>query len=93
MKELKEHQKNYLLAATTDHGCTWKIPDTGFAYPPFDTLSYKNTDAYVVIVFPIITAAIDVRDLLSYVKDETTISESEAIAIAKYTIETKKLTK
>jgi len=63
MRELKEHQRNYLLAATTGRGCYWKIPDYG-TFNPFDYMLYKNAPAYVNIVYPEHIYAIEIHDIL-----------------------------
>lgn len=89
LKDLEEHQKNYLLAATTKKGCTWKIPDTGYGYNPFDSFHYKNTEAYVVIVFPTWVCAIEIRVLLTHKK--TAISEETARRLSKFTLQSKDL--
>lgn len=80
MRELKEHQRNFLLAATTAHGCTWKIPDLGNGYAPFDVLHYKNTPAYVIVAFPSSVAVFEIRDLIAW--DKPTISEAEAFDLS-----------
>jgi hypothetical protein len=65
VSEIADHQINWLLAATTEGGCTWKIPDAGFGYNPFDTMHYKKTDAYIIICFPTMVYAIEIRVLLA----------------------------
>lgn len=47
---LAEHQEHALLLASND-GMAWKIPDCGFQNP-FDAFTFKNTAAYVVVIFP-----------------------------------------
>lgn len=91
MSELREHQKNYLLAATTPRGCTFKIEDAGYNHPPFDVLHYKNTPAYVIIAFPTLVAAIEIRTLLRY--DAKSLTEDEAVAMASWSIHCAKLPK
>ena len=81
MRELRQHQLDYLEAATTPKGCTWKIPDTGIGYAPFDTIHYKNNVAFVVIVYPEIVVAIHIWDILEvhtpslHVDDAVKLSE------------------
>jgi len=79
MAELKEHQRNFLFAATTPTGCTWKIPDLGDGYAPFDTIHYKNTPAYVLIAFPKMLVAIEIRDMPF---DKSSITEEEALRLS-----------
>ena len=50
-KELAEHQLLYLQAATTERGFAYKLPDDG-EWKPFDVIIFKNTDAYVAIIYP-----------------------------------------
>jgi len=64
MAELKEHQKNWLLACTTEKGCTWKIPDQGYGFNPFDVLHYKQASSYIVIVYPTTLYAIEIREII-----------------------------
>lgn len=53
MREIKEHQRDYLLAAGTDHGFTFKIEDAGFRHPPCDTVCFKKAQyCGFAIVFP-----------------------------------------
>ena len=63
LKELSEHQIDWLKAATTNHGCWWKIPDTGYGANPFDVLFYKNAPAYVIIAYPVWVVAIHIDDI------------------------------
>lgn len=82
MKELKEHQRNWLMACTTKDGCTWKIPDVGYGYNPFDAFHFKKAKAYVVIVYPTSIVAIEIRNLKK-VKGPR-LEELEAHKIATY---------
>lgn len=51
VRELKEHQRQSLLAA--QYGVfTYKIPDVGNSYKPFDAVLLGNLRAYVVIQYP-----------------------------------------
>ena len=83
MSNLLQHQRDYLLAATTLKGMSWKIPDANIGYNPFDCIFYKNTRAYVAIVYPRWTFAIEIRKML---KIKTSINEDEAIKLARFTI-------
>jgi len=50
--ELKEHQRDSLLAAASEkHPLVYKIPDDGIAYKPFDMFVFKNAKAYVVVCY------------------------------------------
>lgn len=69
LNEIAEHQYDNLLASTTQEGCTYKIPDFGPSFPPFDVLHYKNTPAYVIIVFPSVTYVLEIRDIMQYIED------------------------
>ena len=91
MRELKEHQRNWLLAATTPHGCTWKIPDLGNGYAPFDVLHYKNTPAYVAIAFPLFVVVIEIRAILKHT--EPSLSEQDALLLSLWSCQTRSLPK
>jgi len=53
LREIYDHQLDYMLAATTDHGFSFKIEDAGYCHPPCDTVMYKKAKyAGFVIVFP-----------------------------------------
>lgn len=80
--EIKEHQKDWLLAATTPTGCTMKLPDTARMFNPFDTMHYKNAPAYVIVAFPSFVAAIEIRNLLAFTK--TTMTGDEAMNLASW---------
>jgi hypothetical protein len=59
MREIKPHQRDYLLAAATDHGFTFKIEDAGFRHPPCDTVFFKRAGwCGFAIVFPEFTCYI-----------------------------------
>lgn len=49
---LLDHQLKALLQVKTDHGLSFKIPDTGHMKLPFDAFQMKNTQAFVVACFP-----------------------------------------
>jgi len=91
LREIKPHQRNYLMAATTKTGFTYKIPDIGLSHPPCDTVCYKNTDAYIVIVYPTMVYAIDIRILDTLT--ETTLTEERADALSWFRIERTRLPK
>ncbi len=88
-KELKQHQRDYLLAATTPHGMCWKIPDTGFSQNPFDCFVFKNTQAFVIIAYPENVYAIEIQ-LIEKI-DSNILTEEFASKIALYRIATKDL--
>lgn len=83
MDEIAEHQYNYLYAATTDYGCTWKIPDTGYSYNPFDVIHYKNTPAYVIIVYPLNVYAIEIHNIMKIKKPS--LDEATALKLSEFT--------
>jgi len=81
-----QHQIDYLTAATTEHGFTYKIPDLGVT-TPCDTIHYKNSQAYVVIVYPNSTHAIHIRDINSLIElKKMSLSEEKARLLAKYSV-------
>lgn len=84
LSELKEHQKDWLLAATTERGCWWKIPDTGMGYNPFDVLFYKNAPAYVIIAYPTWVCAIHIHDIV--ILNSPSIDEETALQLAVYKV-------
>jgi len=89
LNELAQHQRDYLLAATTDHGVTWKIPDVNAGYNPFDCFHFKNSEAYVIIVYSFFTVAIRIQDIL---KVETpSLHSKDAMELSQFTIKTKEL--
>lgn len=92
IKEIAEHQWDYLYASTTDHGFSWKAPDAGFGYNPCDVMAFKNTDGWFIVTFPLNTYVIHVLDLLPY-KDGKPITEDQALKLSRYKIENKKLPK
>jgi hypothetical protein len=51
IRELKEHQRNSLLAAQQGK-FPYKIPDVGIAHRPFDAILFGKMRAYVVISYP-----------------------------------------
>lgn len=87
LSEIKEHQINWLKAATTKKGCSWKIPDTGYGFNPCDGFNFKNSQGYVIICFPTWTVAIEIQVLL-LIKTPS-ISEEKARRISAYSILTR----
>lgn len=87
MRELKEHQRDWLLACASPTGCTFKIPDTSYSASPFDCFHFKNATSYVIIVFPTWIVAIDIK-VLMLIK-ETSITEEKARRISAFSIQTK----
>lgn len=86
MSELKEHQINWLLAATKKGGISWKIPDTGYGYNPFDGFNLKSEFAFVIICFPNWVVAIEIQVMVLI--QEASISEEKATRIAAFKIPT-----
>ena len=84
MRELKEHQIDWLHAATTEQGCWWKIPDTGYGFNPFDVMFYKNSHAYVTIVFPQWACTISIQEIIKITAPS--ITEDEAVSISTFTM-------
>lgn len=92
LRELKQHQRDYLLAATTEHGMHWKIPDTGFGQCPFDSFVFKNSPAFVIIAYPTFVFALNIEEVDNMIlNDQKTLSEDEANAYAVFGIEIKNL--
>lgn len=91
LSEIKVHQWDYLEAATTARGCTYKIVDFGPTSPPFDVLHYKNSDAFVIVAFPKRVHAIHILDMIAHREKKTTMTEAEAEQVSKYSIDRKKL--
>lgn len=89
MSELKEHQRDWLLAATTEHGCWWKIPDEGHSYNPFDVLFYKNAPAYVIIAYPTWVCCIHIHDILMI--NSPSLDEETALQMACFKVKLKDL--
>ena len=84
LRELKKHQRDWLKAATTEHGCWWKIPDVGHGYNPVDVLFYKNAPAYVIIAFPTWVCAIHIDDIL--ILNSPSIDEGTAVQISAFKV-------
>lgn len=87
LSELKEHQINWLVASTKKSGCSWKIPDTGYGYNPFDGFNLKGVQAFVIIAFPTWVVAIEIQTLLLI--KEPSITEEKARRISLYSILTR----
>ena len=87
MSEERIHEHHSLMASTTPRGFVYKIPDLG-SYNPFDSFGYKNSPAYVVIVYPDIVIAIHVHKIDITVKS---ISREEAIYLSDFTIALKEI--
>ncbi len=81
MRELKEHQRDYLLSATTNHGFSYKIPDDNH-WQPFDAIIYKNTSAYVAIIYPDVICLIEIRELLKIKTPSLLEDDAKKIAYA-----------
>lgn len=81
LREIADHQRDYLLAAATDHGFIFKIEDAGYRHPPCDTVFYKKAAwCGFAIVFPDFTCYIlaGVIDLI----EDPSISADRAKDIA-----------
>ena len=91
-KELKQHQRDYLLAATTSRGMHWKIPDTGFSQNPFDCFVFNNAPAFVVIVYPEQVYAIEIGLIEFQIEaGNNVLTEDKAATLALYRIAVKDL--
>lgn len=92
--EIAAHQRRYLYAATTPTGFTYKIPDIGFSHPPCDVVHYKNTPAYVIVVFPKFTTVLEIRDILALIEaGQKSISEDAACALSLWKLPVARLPK
>lgn len=89
LRELKKHQVDWLLACSSEKGCTWKIPDTGYGYNPFDCFHYKNAPSYVVIAYPKWICAIHIQDIV--VIGGSSLDEETAVQISAFKILTKEI--
>lgn len=64
LREIADHQLDYMLAAGTEHGFIFKIEDAGYRHPPCDTVLYKNAKyAGFAIVFPTWTCYLLATDI------------------------------
>lgn len=80
MSELKEHQFAFLKAANGKTGISYKIPDDGVSYKPFDMFVMKRFPAYVVIAYKDLFAVIPVKRLSKW--KEKTLYMGDAILMA-----------
>ncbi len=80
MSKLSKHQRDYLLAATTKKGMIWKIPDANIGYIPFDCIHYKNSRAYVVIVYSQLVVAIHIIDILQVKTPSLHVNDAKEMA-------------
>lgn len=80
LRELKEHQKDALLAARGRHGIAYKIPDDGVAYKPFDLFVLKMTGGWVVICWPGCFTVIDAVKLADWKGASITLEEAKGLA-------------
>lgn len=74
-REIKPHQKHALIACTTEEGFTFKIPDAGYAFLPFDGVTFKNSPAFIIVAFPVFFYVFDVN---SFPFSEVKIREQDA---------------
>jgi len=84
VNELSQHQRDWLLAATTPRGMVWKIPDANIGYIPFDCILYKKSIAYIIIVYPQYVIALDIRHILDL--KNPSLKESEALKISSFKV-------
>jgi len=49
--DVPEHQRNALLACTTDKGFVWKISDMSAEQKPYDGFFFRNSPAYLVFAY------------------------------------------
>jgi len=82
LSKLSEHQRNWLRASTTERGITYKLVDANIGFQPFDCIHYKNSPAYVIIVYPTTTCAIHIKMIMAWKKPS--ITEKEAISISSF---------
>ncbi len=85
-KEISNHQLTWLEAATTKKGFKYKIVDANIGFNPFDYMMYKNTKAYIIIVFPTIIICIEIRKILKYISKKKSINEIDGLKIADFTV-------
>lgn len=81
--ELKEHQRDALLAAKGKYGLAFKIPDEGYSYRPFDMFVLKKAPAWVVIAYPKGFVVIDIDKFLCW--KEPGLPYEQALGLATFT--------
>jgi hypothetical protein len=92
MREIKPHQRDYLLAAGTKHGFTFKIEDAGYRHPPCDTVCFKKAQyCGFAIVFPEFTCYI-LAGVIDIINDPS-ITSDRAKDLAVKTVMNKDLPK
>lgn len=81
---VKEHQRDALGAAWTNHGLIHKISDQSQGYKPCDIMYLRNASAYVVVKFPkffvLITASDWGREARESQRKSLTGDRAKAIA-------------
>lgn len=85
-KEISDHQLHYLESATTPHGFVYKLVDANMGHLPFDYMMYRNSPAYVVIVYPDIVCAIHILDIIKIKEKNPSISKERAVKKAHFTV-------
>jgi hypothetical protein len=81
MRELKQHQRDWLRAVQSPTGASYKIPDDGRSYKPGDGFAMKNEMSYVVIAYPEFFCVIDGLRLYDW-KGMLSSEEAKNIAIS-----------
>lgn len=89
LKELRTHQRDALMAASSPFGYVYKISDESRGFKPFDCFVLKNAKAFVVICFPEAAYAIDIHRLLQV--RSPSIDAGQAMRMASYEIAIKDL--
>lgn len=85
MSELREHQRDALLAVVSDTGMSFKIPDTGMSYNPFDGFYMKKVKGYVIISYPTAFVVLNIKDILKVTTPS--LSYKAACSIATHVVE------
>jgi len=85
---MEPHQVPWLFASKYKQ-VSYKIPDVGFDRKPCDMVFFSGAQAYVGIIFYVprkkkTICLIDVDDFIGFFKDNVSISEEQAITLARY---------
>lgn len=84
LRELHEHQKDALAACSSPFGFSYKIPDEGRGYKPFDLFVLKGVQGWVVIVYPQMAVVIQSDKMEKW--QNPSISCSEAMALSSFMV-------
>lgn len=90
---VKEHQIDALLAAHSDYGITYKIPDDAMGVKPFDYVYLRNAPAWVAILYPGEFYIISITAFLEEKKrsERKSLLRDRARKIAAYRVQLSKL--